>query len=156
MLLSVQLLDGATAILCWLCRGVQLPCGVIARAGSKEGEEEEEGTPRPRAYSVSAFLQRYVARVHAPMLVRPSVQALVLALFAGAFLLSLAALPRLSKCASASAPCMPSCRPLADPVGALCSSHSAQPCCMCTLCLCTWHLRTQMLARGLREAVGAC
>jgi hypothetical protein len=41
----------------------------------------------------------YVSRVHAPALLRPGVQAAVLAVFAGAFLLSLGALPRLSKCA---------------------------------------------------------
>ena len=37
--------------------------------------------------------------VHAPLLRRPAVKAAVLALFAGLFLLSCAALPRLERCA---------------------------------------------------------
>ena len=63
--------------------------GADARSGERRGE----------ARGIAAALQRYMAEVHAPALLRPSVQAAVLAVFLGVFLLSLAALPRLSKCA---------------------------------------------------------
>lgn len=52
------------------------------------------------AWSVSRVLQRYMAEVHAPLLLKPAVQGAVLAVFLGLFLLGCSALPRISKCAS--------------------------------------------------------
>ncbi len=48
-------------------------------------------------WGVSQALRAYMRRVHAPLLRRPAVQAAVLGLFVGAFLLSCAMLPRLEK-----------------------------------------------------------
>lgn len=48
---------------------------------------------------VSRLLQRYMAEVHAPLLLRPLSKLVVLALFCGMFLLSCALLPRLERCA---------------------------------------------------------
>lgn len=46
---------------------------------------------------MSKALQSYMANMHASLLSTPAVQAVVLAVFLGLFLLSCAALPRLSK-----------------------------------------------------------
>lgn len=48
-------------------------------------------------WGVSRALQWFMAEVHAPLLLKPAVQAVVLVIFLGLFLLSCAALPRVSK-----------------------------------------------------------
>ena len=57
--------------------------------------ESESG----QVYGVSPALHSYMQRVHAPMLAKPLVKLLVLAVFAGAAVLSLAAIPHVSRCA---------------------------------------------------------
>lgn len=57
--------------------------------------ESESG----QVYGVSPALHSYMQRVHAPLLAKPLVKLLVLAVFAGAAVLSLAAIPHVSRCA---------------------------------------------------------
>lgn len=54
---------------------------------------------RTAPWGISSVLQGWMRRALAPALLRPAVQAAVLAVFVGLFALSLASLPRLSKCA---------------------------------------------------------
>lgn len=64
-------------------------------------------------WGVSRVLQRYMAEVHAPLLLKPAAQAMVLAVFLGIFLLCCAALPRISKYVSSFYVTLPSsiCKP---------------------------------------------
>ena len=73
---------------------------------------------RTQPWGISSALQGWMARVLAPALLRPAVQALVLALFVGVFVLSLASLPRLSKYAP---------------------QNTNRLFCACTASLCRWH-----------------
>ena len=57
-----------------------------------ELEKVEQG-----AWGVSRALQWFMAEVHAPLLLKPAVQAAVLVIFLALFLLGCAALPRISK-----------------------------------------------------------
>lgn len=54
-----------------------------------------------KAYGVSPALHSYMERLHAPLLAKPLVKLLVLAVFAGAAVLSLAAIPHVSRYAPA-------------------------------------------------------
>lgn len=55
---------------------------------------------------VSRTLQSYMARYHAPALLKPLTQATVLMLFAGVFFLSIGAVRHISRRVSGIAPCL--------------------------------------------------
>ncbi|KAK9823955.1 hypothetical protein WJX72_006638 [[Myrmecia] bisecta] len=62
-----------------------------------EGSQELGDPASKEPISITSGLKWYMANVHAPLLQRPAMQVGVLAVFCGAFLLSLAALPHLSR-----------------------------------------------------------
>ena len=66
----------------------------LKAAGSKEGSRQDW---EQQAVGVTPALHWYMEHVHAPLLAQPLAQLLVLAFFVGLFVLSLAALPHVSR-----------------------------------------------------------
>lgn len=74
--------------------------GAAGRGWSDGGRGVEEGGGHVNSrgvYGVTPALHWYMERVHAPLLAKPAVQLVTLALFVGLFVLSLAALPHVSR-----------------------------------------------------------
>ena len=71
--------------------------GLPSVGGARTGSSAlPGGVTGGEGLGLQAVLKWYIARVHAPALMKPAVQAAVLALFLGAAALSAAVLPRLS------------------------------------------------------------
>ncbi|CAL8466999.1 g6535 [Coccomyxa elongata] len=75
----------------------QVPVSTNGAASSTSAGTGMEEKVAQGAWGVSRALQWFMAEVHAPLLLKPAVQAVVLVIFLGLFLLSCAALPRISK-----------------------------------------------------------
>lgn len=61
------------------------------------GEGVQQGGGSRRVYGVSPALHSYMRQIHAPLLAKPLVKLLVLAVFVGGAVLSLAAIPHVSR-----------------------------------------------------------
>lgn len=61
---------------------------------AEKGRQQADGG---QVYGVTPALHWYMEKVHAPALARPAVQLVMLAIFVGLFMLSLAALPHVSR-----------------------------------------------------------
>ncbi len=71
--------------------------GLPSVGGARTGSSAlSSGAAAGEGLGLQAALKWYIARVHAPALMRPAVQVAVLALFLGAAALSAAVLPRIS------------------------------------------------------------
>lgn len=71
--------------------------GVKGRYSNGERQGGEGASGSMKAYGVTPALHWYMEHVHAPTLARPLVQLITLAVFVGLFVLSLAALPHVSR-----------------------------------------------------------
>lgn len=69
--------------------------GKAKRAKAKMPSGHQEGDSQ--SFGVTPGLRLYIEHVHAPALAKPVVQLVVLAVFVGLFVLSLAALPHVSR-----------------------------------------------------------
>lgn len=70
--------------------------GAARERGSNGGRGRQQGGGG-QVYGVTPALHWYMEHVHAPFLAKPAVQLLTLAIFVGLFVLSLAALPHVSR-----------------------------------------------------------
>lgn len=66
-------------------------------SGGRRGGGGGRGVGGSRVYGVTPALHWYMEHVHAPLLAKPAVQLVTLAVFVGLFVLSLAALPHVSR-----------------------------------------------------------